>query len=41
MFLLNPLTIGTVIRVAQVVIAGVVTALEVADLFRDDDNDSR
>ena len=39
MFLLNPWTLGTVIKVAQVVIGGVVAAMEVVDLFRNDDDD--
>ena len=39
MFLLKPWTIGTVIKVAQVVIGGVVAAMEVVDLFRNDDDD--
>ena len=38
MFLLNPWTLGTVVKVAQVVIGGVVAAMEIADLFRDDDD---
>ncbi len=38
MFLLNAWTIGTAIRVAQVVLGGVVAAMEVVDLFRDDDD---
>lgn len=39
MFLLNPWTLATVIKVAQVVIGGVVAAMEVVDLFRNDDDD--
>ena len=38
MFLLNPWTLGTVVKVAQVVIGGVVAAMEIVDLFRDDDD---
>ena len=39
MFLLNPWTLGTIIKVAQVVLGGVVAAKELVDLFRDDDDD--
>ncbi len=39
MFLINAWTIGTVVKVAQVVLGGVVAAMEVVDLFRDDDDD--
>ena len=38
MFLLNPWTLGTVVKVAQVVIGGLVAAMEIVDLFRDDDD---
>jgi len=39
MFLLNPWTLGGAIKIAQVVLGGVVAAMEVVDLFRDDDDD--
>ena len=38
MFLLNPWTLGTVVKVAQVVIGGLVAAMEIVDLFSDDDD---
>ena len=38
MFLFNPWTLGTVVKVAQVVIGGVVAAMEIVELFRDDDD---
>ena len=35
MFLLNPLTFGRIVKIAQLVLSGIVVTKEVVDMFRD------
>ena len=39
MFLLNPWTFGSILRIAQLVLTGVVIAKEFVDMVRDVDDD--
>ncbi len=39
MFLLNPWTFGSIVKIAQLVLTGVVVAKEFVDMVRGDEND--